>query len=214
MRVSALVRGTIDLLLMILFAVLAVTGIGLYLAPSGRIAETINWTFMGLDKDTLTLVHTYIGFVTIGLIVIHVIIGFNSMWVMLKSAFRKSKLKSAAALIIPLLLIAGGYQVFAQYTGETEDSGDIYDAVSYETSTDNSTVYITGTMMKYYTVQQLADTYNVSAESLVEVLKKDYGIDATPEETLAEIEYKYDLDREEFKAMLEEAILKLREEGS
>jgi len=214
MRVSALVRGTIDLLLMILFAVLAVTGIGLYLAPSGRIAETINWTFMGLDKDTLTLVHTYIGFVTIGLIVIHVIIGFNSMWVMLKSAFRKSKLKSAAALIIPLLLIAGGYQVFAQYTGETEDSGDIYDAVSYETSTDNSTVYITGTMMKYYTVQQLADTYNVSAESLVEILKKDYGIDATPEETLAEIEYKYDLDREEFKAMLEEAILKLRGEGS
>ena len=214
MRVSALVRGTIDLLLMILFAVLAVTGIGLYLAPSGRIAETINWTFMGLDKDTLTLVHTYIGFVTIGLIVIHVIIGFNSMWVMLKSAFKKSKLKSAAALIIPLLLIAGGYQVFAQYTGETEDSGDIYDAVSYETSTDNSTVYITGTMMKYYTVQQLADTYNVSAESLVEILKKDYGIDATPEETLAEIEYKYDLDREEFKAMLEEAILKLRGEGS
>ncbi len=158
--------------------------------------------------------HTYIGFVTIGLIVIHVIIGFKGMWVMLKSAFRKSKLKSAAALIIPLLLIAGGYQVFAQYTGGTEDSGDIYDAVSYETSTDNSTVYITGTMMKYYTVQQLADTYNVSAESLVEILKKDYGIDATPEETLAEIEYKYDLDREEFKAMLEEAILKLKGEGS
>jgi len=210
MRVSALVRGTIDLLLMILFGVLAVTGIGLYLAPSGRIAEAIHWTFMGMDKDTLTLVHTYIGFVTIGLIIIHLIIGFNSMWVMLKSAFRKSKLKFAAALIIPLLLIAGGYQVFAQYTGETEDSGEGHGSITYEVYGNESGVYITGTVIKSYTVQQLADAYNVSVDSLIKILKEEYGIDATPNETLAEIEYKYDLEREDFKAMLEAAITKLK----
>ncbi len=89
MRVSALVRSIIDLLLTVTFVVLAITGIGLYLAPSGRIANSLNWTFLGLDKETLTLIHTYFGFIMIGLVAVHLIIGFRSMLVMLKSALKR-----------------------------------------------------------------------------------------------------------------------------
>ncbi|WP_460129995.1 translation initiation factor IF-2 N-terminal domain-containing protein [Thermococcus prieurii] len=64
-------------------------------------------------------------------------------------------------------------------------------------------------MIKDYTVKQLADEFNVSADALVKKLKEK-GIEATPDEKLVEIEYKYDLDREEFKALLEEAIAELR----
>ncbi|NJE75702.1 DUF4405 domain-containing protein [Thermococcus sp. ES12] len=205
MRASALVRGVIDLLLTLVFAVVLVTGIGLYIAPSGRIAESIGWTFMGMDKDTLTDVHTYFGFVMAGLVSIHLAIGLKSMWVMLKSAFRGSRLKVAASFIVPLLLIAAGYQAFSAYTVEEE-----HITTSYEEYTDSG-VYITGTMMKYYTVEQLAQEFNVPTSGLLEKLREK-GIDAGPDDTLAEIEYKYGLEREEFKAMLEEIITELRGE--
>ncbi|WP_297465184.1 translation initiation factor IF-2 N-terminal domain-containing protein [Thermococcus sp.] len=209
MRASALLRGVVDLLLLIVFVGIAVTGIGLYLAPSGRIAESIGWTFLGMDKEALTNVHTYLGFIMIGLVGVHLVVGFRSMLVMLKSAFRSSKVKVVAGLIIPILLIAVGFQAFSAYAGEEEETHETYDY--YEEST-NSTVYITGTMMKYYTVQELAEEFNISTDALIEKLKEK-GIEATPDEKLVEIEYKYDLDREEFKAMLEEIIIELRGES-
>jgi len=209
MKASALLRGVVDLLLLIVFVAIAITGIGLYLAPSGRIANSIGWTFMGMDKDTLTNVHTYLGFVMIGLVAVHLAVGFKSMLVMLKSAFRGSKVKAAAGLVIPLLLIAAGYGAFSAYTGEEESHESYYEEPADST---NSTVYITGTMMKYYTVQELAEEFGVSTDALIEKLK-ERGIEATPDEKLVEIEYKYGLDREEFKAMLEEIITELRGDG-
>ncbi len=203
MRASALLRGVVDLLLLIVFVGIAVTGIGLYLAPSGRIAESVGWTFLGMDKEALTNVHTYLGFIMIGLVGVHLLIGFKSMWVMLKSAFRSSKTRAIAGLVIPILLLAVGFQAFSAYTGEEETTYE-----SYEEST-NSTVYITGMMMKYYTVQELAKEFNVSTDALIEKLREK-GIEATPDEKLVEIEYKYDLDREEFKAMLEHIISSLK----
>ncbi|WP_297065098.1 translation initiation factor IF-2 N-terminal domain-containing protein [Thermococcus sp.] len=211
MRASVLLRGVVDLLLLIVFVGMAVTGIGLYLAPSGRIADSIGWTFFGMDKDTLTNVHTYLGFIMIGLVGVHLAVGFRSMLVMLKSAFKSSKAKVMAGLIIPILLIAVGFQAFSAYTGEEETTYESYDSY-YEEESTNSTAYITGTMMKYYTVQELAKEFNVSTDALIEKLKEK-GIEATPDEKLVEIEYKYDLDREEFKAMLEEIIAELRGEN-
>jgi len=164
----------------------------------------LEWT-----KDTLTNVHTYLGFVMIGLVAIHPVIGFKSMLVILKSAFKISRTKTIAVLIIPLLLLGVGYQAFSAYAGEegTEATYNSY----YEKST-NSTVYITGTIMKYYTIQELANEFNVSTDALIGKLKAK-GIEATPDEKLVEIEYQYNLDREEFKAMLEEIIGELRGES-
>lgn len=206
MKSSALLRGVVDLLLLVVFVVIGLTGIGLYLAPSGRIADSIGWTFLGLDKDTLTAIHTYLGFVMIGLVALHLIIGFRSMVTMLRMGFKKSKVKGMAALLVPFLLIGAGYQAFAYYTGESDTETSTEE---YYTVEDNSTVYITGTMMKYYTVQELADNYGIPVDDLIQELEKR-GIKASPDEKLAEIEYEYNLDREEFKAMLEEIIASLR----
>ena len=210
MKASALLRGVVDLLLLVVFVVIGLTGIGLYLAPSGRIAESIGWTFLGLDKDALTAIHTYLGFVMIGLVALHLIIGFKSMVTMLRMGLKKSRVKGVAALIIPLLLIGAGYQAFAYYTGEGDS--EIGTTDDYYTVENSTAVYITGTMMKYYTVQELADNYGVSVDALIQELEKR-GIRASPDEKLAEIEYEYNLDREEFKAMLEEIIVSLRGDG-
>ncbi|ASJ12536.1 DUF4405 domain-containing protein [Thermococcus thioreducens] len=208
----AWLRGTIDLVLTIVFVILAVSGIALYLAPSGRIADTIGWTFLGLDKDTWTNVHTYMGFAMIGLIAAHLIIGFRSMLTMLRMGFRQSRWKPAVAFLLTMGLVLGGFQAYKAYFTE-EDSTESTDYVAYLPSETNDTTYtyveITGSMLKTYTLQQLADIYGVSADELAEVLKEDYGIEAKTDELLEVIEANNGLDREVFKEELASAIEKL-----
>ncbi|NJE47254.1 DUF4405 domain-containing protein [Thermococcus sp. GR7] len=210
----AWLRGIIDLALTIVFAIIALSGIALYLAPSGRIANTVGWTFLGLDKDTWTNIHTYLGFVMIGLVAVHLIIGFKSMITMLRMGFRKTKWKPVVGFLLVIGLIAGGFQVYSAYFVEEEsDSSDTDYEYVYTPTNDTTTTYtyveITGTMLKSYTLQQLADLYGVSADDLVKVLKEDYGIEAEPDELLEAIEIKNGLDREVFKEELAAAIEKL-----
>ncbi|ASJ15687.1 hypothetical protein A3L04_00645 [Thermococcus chitonophagus] len=200
MKASALIRGIIDLLLTITFIIIAISGIALHLAPSGRIAESIGWTFLGLNKDSWETIHTYLGFVMIGLVALHLLIGFNSMITMLRMGLKKSKIRGIAGIFLSLIVLSAGYIAFANYTAEeSEDTSESYEEESP----------ITGQMLKYYTVQELADYFNVSVDALIEKLREK-GIECTPETKLAEIEYEYGLDREELKAMLEEIINELR----
>ena len=91
MKVPAWVRGVIDLLLIVVFIIVGLSGIALYLAPSGKIAKITGWTFLGLSRDTWITQHIYFGLIMIGLVVVHIILGFNRMVAMLKSAFKNSK---------------------------------------------------------------------------------------------------------------------------
>ena len=70
-------RGVISTLLLITFFIIIFTGIGLYLAPSGRIARETNWTFLGFNRFKLENLHTNIGFVMTALVIIHLIINYK-----------------------------------------------------------------------------------------------------------------------------------------
>jgi len=90
-KVPAWVKGVVDLLLIVVFIIMGISGIALYLAPSGKIAKIVGWTFLGLSRDTWKNLHTNLGFVTIGLVTVHLVLGFNRMVAMLKSAFKRNK---------------------------------------------------------------------------------------------------------------------------
>lgn len=212
----AWLRGIIDLALTVVFIVVIISGIALYLAPSGRIADTLGWTFLGLDKDTWTNTHTYFSFAMVGLVAAHLIIGFKSMITMLKMGFRKTKWKPIAALLLVFTLLAAGFYAYGaliveeENTEDTEGTHDYLDYLPNETiNTTYTYVEITGTMLKSYALQQLADLYGVPADELAKVLKEDYGIEAEPDELLETIELKNGLDREVFKEELAAAIEKL-----
>ncbi len=96
MRVSALLRGTVDLMLTVIFAGLAVTGIGLYMAPKGRIAHLTGWTFLGMSRESLATLHTYLGFVMIGLVALHIALGFRGMIAMLRAGIGHKRRKKSA----------------------------------------------------------------------------------------------------------------------
>ena len=65
------IRGILSSLLLIISIIVIFTGIGLYFAPSGRIAREIGWNFFGFDLLKLENLHTVTGFIMAVLIVIH-----------------------------------------------------------------------------------------------------------------------------------------------
>ena len=82
------IRGVISISLIAVFIIETVTGIALWLAPSGRIARETTWTFAGATKEMLENLHTYIGFAMIALVVIHLAINYKMLLNEVKMLFR------------------------------------------------------------------------------------------------------------------------------
>ncbi|HDD36205.1 MAG: DUF4405 domain-containing protein [Archaeoglobaceae archaeon] len=95
------VKTTTDVLLLIGLVVMGITGIGMYLAPPGRMARAKNWTYLGLDKHTLEDIHTYFGFMMLAIVLLHLTLN----WKQLKSLLNDlSKNKSDAIIVMTAVL--------------------------------------------------------------------------------------------------------------
>ena len=64
-------RGILTSIIIITFALVLFTGVGLYLSPSGKVAVLTNWNFFGIDKFQLENLHTLTGFVMSALVIVH-----------------------------------------------------------------------------------------------------------------------------------------------
>jgi hypothetical protein len=85
-------KAIISSLLLIAFLIVVVTGVGLWLATSGRIARLENWTFLGLlDRHRLETMHTRFGFGMVGIILIHLALNFKMFISELKVLFGINK---------------------------------------------------------------------------------------------------------------------------
>ena len=71
------IRAILSLVLMILFVILVITGLGLYVAPPGRIAHSIDWKFLIFDKHKLEDLHTVAGFTMAALLLVHIYLNFR-----------------------------------------------------------------------------------------------------------------------------------------
>jgi len=65
-------RAYVSLFLFFAGALLAFSGVILYIAPSGRIAKTIEWRPLWLDKDQWETLHTILGFVVLLFSYLHI----------------------------------------------------------------------------------------------------------------------------------------------
>jgi len=82
-------RAIISLFLIVLFVVVFISGIGLHLAPSGRIAGEIGWNFLGFDKKQLEMIHTLSGYLMSGLIIIHLLLNYKMLVSEIKILIRR-----------------------------------------------------------------------------------------------------------------------------
>ena len=83
------IRGIVSSLLIIVFLLVAFTGIGLYLSPSGRIARESSWSFMGLSKWQLENMHTVSGFFMMLIVALHLLLNYKMLLAEIKLLFKK-----------------------------------------------------------------------------------------------------------------------------
>jgi hypothetical protein len=83
-------RSFFSLFLLSTLALLSLTGIALYVAPSGRVAETIVWRFVWLDKTQWEAMHTVFSFLWIPVAVAHTALNWKPILAYVHDRARKA----------------------------------------------------------------------------------------------------------------------------
>lgn len=87
-----------------------ISGIILYIAPPGRIANWTNWKVWGLSKGEWTAVHTIFGYVLLFIVALHLYYNWKMFWNFIWSGVRKAlnlKWELLTSSIVCLLIFVG-----------------------------------------------------------------------------------------------------------
>ena len=84
-------RAILSSILGLLFLAVTLTGVGLFLSPSGRMANSTGWTFMSLTKFQLEKIHTLTGFILVALVLVHFILNYKMFVGETKLLYRRKK---------------------------------------------------------------------------------------------------------------------------
>ncbi len=85
------IRGILSSTLIIVFVVVFISGLGLFFAPSGRVANEVGWNFLGLSRAKLENMHNLWGFVMSGLVVVHLLLNYKLLLSEIRSLFKRRK---------------------------------------------------------------------------------------------------------------------------
>ncbi len=96
-------RKYVSLILVFAFIILTWTGIMLYIAPHGRVANWTNWKIMSASKSDFERMHTIWGYIMVILSLLHIYLNWNSIKMYIKK--KKSNFISKE-FIISLLIVA------------------------------------------------------------------------------------------------------------
>ena len=103
-------RGWTTFFVTISFIVDTLSGIILYIAPHGRIANWTNWKIWGLSKGEWGAVHTIFGYVLLIIVAIHLYYNWKVFWNWIWSKIRKAvnlKWELLTSAIVCLLIFLG-----------------------------------------------------------------------------------------------------------
>ena len=70
-------KALVTSILVVLFLIVLITGIGLHLAPNGRTAKEAGWNFLGFDRFSLERIHTISSFLMSGIVIIHFLLNYK-----------------------------------------------------------------------------------------------------------------------------------------
>lgn len=104
------IRSFASILVAISFLLLTITGLVLYIVPSGRVANWIGWNLLLMDKETWARAHTVLGFLFLVGGPIHLAFNwkpFRSYLATRWSAHLRPRRELLAASLLALLLTAG-----------------------------------------------------------------------------------------------------------
>ncbi len=171
------------------FFIILFTGIILYLKPSGRIANWINWTLLGLDKHQWQTLHTIFSFNFAVFSLLHLFwINWKGFWSYIKNKKYRgfNKLKEFSISIIVVLVITFGSLYLIPPFRYVIDYGE-YLSNSWDTEDNNPFVPHAEDLNLDELSNQLD---NINLKQIINTLKSHKIIFDNVQQTLAEIAIK------------------------
>ena len=177
-------RGWTTFVVTISFVVDTVSGIILYIAPPGRIANWTNWRIWGLDKEDWGAIHTIFGYVLLIIVALHLYynwkIFLNFIWNKIKKAINL-RWELLFATIICLLIFLGTLWHIPPFSS-TMELGDYFKASWKESKVDTPMAH--GELLS---LEEFAEKIKVPAAEIYSTLKsKGYKVTSL-KHTLGEI---------------------------
>ncbi len=200
-------RKVVSILLGYCLLVLAVSGVVLYIAPHGRYANWNHWTLWGLTKGDWENVHTIVGYLMVILSILHVYLNWRPMINYLKS---RSKILISQEFIwstVFFILIIWGTIAYVPPFSTIMDAGENF-SNSWEKRGGNPSV----PHMELMTMEELSKYKNVSADSIVSILKNN-GYECDMNSTLKDIGEKYNVSPSLLNDIIDRSIDKGRGNG-
>lgn len=168
-------RGWTTFVVTISFIVDTISGIILYIAPPGRIANWTNWTVWGLNKEAWSAIHTIFGYVLLIIVALHlyynwkIFIGF--IWSKLRKALNL-KWELLTATLVCFIVFVGTLWEVPPFSS-TMKLGEYFKEGWEESKADVPIAHA-----ELLSLQKFAQEIDVPLEQIVKILKdKGYQVD-------------------------------------
>jgi len=177
-------RGWTTFVVTISFVVDTISGIILYIAPPGRIANWTNWRIWGLDKEDWGAIHTIFGYVLLIIVALHLYYNWkvftNFIWSKIKKAINL-RWEMLFAIVVSLFIFLGTLWNIPPFSS-TMELGDYFKAIWEESKVETPITH--GEILS---LEEFAKKVQVPADEIVTTLKsKGYKV-INLEQTLGEI---------------------------
>ena len=177
-------RGWTTFVVIISFIVDTVSGIILYIAPPGRIANWTNWEIWGLSKEAWGAIHTIFGYVLLIIVAIHLYynwkIFLNYIWSKIRNALNL-KWELITASLVCLLVFMGTLWDIPPFSS-TMDLGEYIKESWEESKTDLPVSHA-----ELLNISEFSEIINVPPEQIFEILKSSGYKVKDLQQTLGEI---------------------------
>jgi hypothetical protein len=177
-------RGWTTFVTTISFIVDTLSGIILYIAPPGRIANWTDWNVWGLGREQWVAIHTIFGYVVLFIVALHLYYNWKMFWNFIWSKIRKAlnlKWEMGWAVLLCLFIFLGTLWDIPPFSS-TMNLGNYF-----KDSWEESKVETPIAHGEILSLKEFAEKTNVPVEELLDALKaKGYKV-KNVQQTVGEI---------------------------
>lgn len=172
-----------SLLVALGFLVLALTGVGLYLTPPGRVANWSGWTLGGLTKAQWQAVHMVFGFLFVAAAGVHLFFNWRALMTYLRShataGLRRRREIAWSVSVAAILLVTSiaGVPPINQVAAVRETISNSWSDASTEPPVPHA---------ELLTLTRFAESQKIPLETALSTLRSA-GASAGPDTTLADV---------------------------
>ncbi|KAB2951652.1 DUF4405 domain-containing protein [Heliorestis acidaminivorans] len=198
-------RSFVSLTLFISIVLVVYTGIILYIAPAGRIANWSDWTVLGLSKESYSNIHTTASFLFTFFSVWHCALNWKAIVCYLQKNKSKKTMfftkEFIAALALTVFVLLGTHyhvppvsvilDVGEGIKASWEDQEPLHDPLDMTSKVGGS-----GAGYGFYSIEQISNQEGIAVERAIERLQKA-GVSATADTEIREIVRHHGLSMQE-----------------